>query len=184
MLELRCFDLRLQLRLSTQWGRVCAIRPMSSTSLNHAHRCHFLSQVWSVWLPRLKCIKCTKMQFSISTMSWASLVAQETRVWSLSEEDPLQKEMAAHSSVVACEIPWAEESGRLVHGVARVKHDLANKLQQQSQRGWPWVGEAMSQGSGTLHECPLRTVVCLSLRQSRMKGAHGKDDGGHSEQAW
>ena len=35
--------------------------------------------------------------------------------------------------VVACEIPRAEESGGPVHGVARVRCDLASKLQQQSQ---------------------------------------------------
>ena len=38
---------------------------------------------------------------------------KETRVLSLGQEDPLEKEMAAHSSVLAWEIPWTEESGRL-----------------------------------------------------------------------
>ena len=38
---------------------------------------------------------------------------QETRVGSLSREDPLEKEMAIHSSILAWEIPWTEESGRL-----------------------------------------------------------------------
>ena len=38
---------------------------------------------------------------------------QETRVWSLGREDPLEKEMATHSSILAWEIPWAEESGGL-----------------------------------------------------------------------
>ena len=38
---------------------------------------------------------------------------QETWVRSLSEEDPLKKEMATHSSILAWEIPWMEESGRL-----------------------------------------------------------------------
>ena len=36
---------------------------------------------------------------------------QETR--SLGWEDPLEKEMATHSSILAWEIPWAEEPGRL-----------------------------------------------------------------------
>ena len=49
---------------------------------------------------------------------WASLVAQmvknlpvvwETRVWSLGREDPLEKEMATHSSILAWRIPWKEE---------------------------------------------------------------------------
>ena len=38
---------------------------------------------------------------------------QETWVLSLDREDPLEKEMAAHSSILAWRIPWTEESGRL-----------------------------------------------------------------------
>ena len=38
---------------------------------------------------------------------------QEIQVQSLGWEDPLEKEMATHSSVLAREIPWTEESGRL-----------------------------------------------------------------------
>ena len=37
----------------------------------------------------------------------------ETQVQSLGWEDPLEKEMAAHSSTLAWKIPWMEESGRL-----------------------------------------------------------------------
>ena len=45
---------------------------------------------------------------------------QETRVGSLGWEDPLEKVMAAHSSILAWEIPWAEEpGGSPVHGVAK-----------------------------------------------------------------
>ena len=38
---------------------------------------------------------------------------QETRVRSLGQEDPLEKEMATHSSILACKIPCTEEPGRL-----------------------------------------------------------------------
>ena len=38
---------------------------------------------------------------------------QETQVWSLDKEDPLVKEMATHSSILAWEIPGTEETGRL-----------------------------------------------------------------------
>ena len=38
---------------------------------------------------------------------------QETQVWSLGWEDPLKKGMATHSSILAWEIPWTEESGGL-----------------------------------------------------------------------
>ena len=37
----------------------------------------------------------------------------ETRVWSLGWEDPLEKEMATHSSILVWEIPWTEEPSRL-----------------------------------------------------------------------
>ena len=54
--------------------------------------------------------------------SWASLVAQmvknlpvmwETWIQSLDWEDPLEKGMATHSSILAWKIPWTEELGRL-----------------------------------------------------------------------
>ena len=49
---------------------------------------------------------------------------QETWVQSLGQEDPLEKEMATHSSVLAWEIPWAEEPGGLHStGSQRVGHD-------------------------------------------------------------
>ena len=38
---------------------------------------------------------------------------QETRVQSLGQEYPLEKEVAAHSSILACRIPWIEEPGGL-----------------------------------------------------------------------
>ena len=41
------------------------------------------------------------------------LAVQEMRVQSLSQEDPLEKEMATHSSILAWEIPWTEELGGL-----------------------------------------------------------------------
>ena len=64
----------------------------------------------------------------------ASLVAQrlkhlpamwETWVQSLGREDPLEKEMATHSSILAWRIPWTEELGGLhtVHESQRVGHD-------------------------------------------------------------
>ena len=56
------------------------------------------------------------------SMNWASLVAQmvknlpamqDTRIQSLGQEDPLEKGMAAHSSVLAWRIPWTQEPGGL-----------------------------------------------------------------------
>ena len=66
-------------------------------------------------------------------LSWASLVAQtvkhllemrETQVQYLGWEDPLDKEMATHSSTLAWKIPWTEEAGRLQSmGSQRVSHN-------------------------------------------------------------
>ena len=38
---------------------------------------------------------------------------QETQVQSLGQEDPLEEEMATHSSILAWKIPWTEEAGSL-----------------------------------------------------------------------
>ena len=51
-------------------------------------------------------------------------VMQETGVRSLGWEDPLEKEMAARSSILAWIIPWTEESGRLLSmGSQRVRYN-------------------------------------------------------------
>ena len=49
---------------------------------------------------------------------------QDTRVRSLCREDPLEKELATHSNILAWRIPWTEESGGLQSVRARrVRHD-------------------------------------------------------------
>ena len=48
----------------------------------------------------------------------------ERRIWSLSQEDPLEKEMATHTSMLVWEIPWTEEPGGLqAMGSQRVRND-------------------------------------------------------------
>ena len=74
----------------------------------------------------------------MSSSALASLVAQrlkrlpamrETWVRSLGREDPLEKEMATHSSILAWRIPWMEEPGGLYPtGSQRVGYDLATSL--------------------------------------------------------
>ena len=80
--------------------------------------------------------------FSISLSSeylgLTSLVAQTVKhlymmweIWvrSLGQEDPLEKEMATHSSILAWKIPWMEEPSRLQSmGLQRVRYDWATKL--------------------------------------------------------
>ena len=49
---------------------------------------------------------------------------QESQVQSLGWEDPLEKEMATHSSILTWRIPWTEERGRLQFmGLQIVRHD-------------------------------------------------------------
>ena len=69
-------------------------------------------------------------------ISWASLAAQtiknlfamqETWVWSLSRKDPLEKEMATHSSILAWRIPWTEEPGVLQSMGSQSKTRLSDK---------------------------------------------------------
>ena len=78
-----------------------------------------------------------------------SLVAQtvkhlpamrQTRVRSLGWEDPLEKKMAIHSSILAWEIPWMEEYRRLQStGLQRVRHDWAK--QPYLLTVWYWVSQ-------------------------------------------
>ena len=81
------------------------------------------------------------MFIRISPPFWASLTSlaaqtvkrlptmRETQFQSLGGEDPLEKEMAPHSSILAWRIPWTEEPGRLQSmGLQRVRHDWATSL--------------------------------------------------------
>ena len=53
---------------------------------------------------------------------------QETQVRSLSQKDPLKKEMATHSSILAWEIPWTKEPGGLQSMESqRVRHDVVTE---------------------------------------------------------
>ena len=60
---------------------------------------------------------------------------RETGVRSLGWEDPLEKEMAIHSSTISWKIPWTEEPGRLQSmGLQRVGHDLTSYRAYQGPR--------------------------------------------------
>ena len=75
----------------------------------------------------------TDQDFGFPHLRRASLVAwtvkrlptmRETRIQSLGREDPLEKEMATHSSTLAWKIPWTKELGGLQSmGSQRVGHD-------------------------------------------------------------
>ena len=61
---------------------------------------------------------------------------QERQVQSFGREDPLEKEMASHSSFLAWRIPWTEEPGvlQLAHGITRVRPNLETK--QPQHKSW------------------------------------------------
>ena len=74
---------------------------------------------------------------------WASLVTQEVKnfpamwIWVLflDQEDPLEKGMANHSSILAWKIPWTEETARLQSmGSQRVGHD------SEGDQPWDFFG--------------------------------------------
>ena len=63
-------------------------------------------------------------RFLVAQMVRSLPAMQETRVESLREEDPLEKGMATHSSILAWRIPWTEKPGGLHStGLQRVGHD-------------------------------------------------------------
>ena len=63
-------------------------------------------------------------------------VKQETEVWSLGQEDPLEKEMATHSSILAWRTPWIKEPGGL--------------QTMESQKSWTQLNNNMSYASANL----------------------------------
>ena len=105
---------------------------------------------WILWLPRLRShevfdsmfllIICTCLESSDISIFYFFLetprvfpvaqkvknlpAMQETRVWSLGQEDPLEKGIAVHSSILAWRISWTEEPGRLQYmGSQGVRHN-------------------------------------------------------------
>ena len=67
-----------------------------------------------VWLPvRNLCLSSELSGFLVAQMVKNLPAMQETLVQFLGQEDPLEKETATHSSILAWKIPWTEEPGRL-----------------------------------------------------------------------
>ena len=98
------------------------------------------------------------------TSAWASLVAQrlkrlpavwETWVRSLGWEDPLEKEMASHSSILAWRIPWTEELGGYSPRVAKSQTRLSDftftftlgSSTQVSSVAQSWLGRSLYKGT-------------------------------------
>ena len=84
-----------------------------------------------------------RVRYSLVTQTVKNLPAvQETQVWSLGREDPLEKEMATHSSILAWRSPWTEESGWLQSmGSQRARHDWVTNTFFHFQGIYPTVWE-------------------------------------------
>ena len=104
----------------------------------------------------------------ITNLNRASLVAQrlkhlpgmwETRVQSLSREDPLEKEMATHSSTLAWRMPWREEPGRLQSMGSQSQTRLSDFTPILDN---PWLCQKLSIYSHLIG-------VCLRIKQSIWK---------------
>ena len=68
---------------------------------------------------------------------------QEMRIQSLIQKDPLEKNMATHSSILAWEIPWTEEPGRLQSmDSQRVGHSFVTKQQRWAMENRNFDGKS------------------------------------------
>ena len=144
--------------LSQLWARVCGTKIPQSV---FSHACSVISNSCVMpWTVAHKVPLFTRFSrqeycsglpfpsriadFFLTYLLRASLVAQtvkrlsaiqETRVWSLGWEDVLEKEMAAHSSILAWKIPWMAEPGKLLStGSQRLKHNWATSVHFTSLR--------------------------------------------------
>ena len=78
---------------------------------------------YTQWFPIIILISLVAQRLKRLPTMW------ETWLQSLGREDPLEKEMATHSSTLAWKIPWTEECGRLQSmGSQRIRHDWATSL--------------------------------------------------------
>ena len=105
----------------------------------------------------------------------------ETWVRSLGQEDPLEKEMATHTSTLAWRIPWTEEPGRaVVHGVAKSRTRLSDFLSlfifMHWRRKWqptPVFLPGESQGRGSLVGCRLWGHTESDTTEATQQQQHG-----------
>ena len=103
------------------------------------------------------------------------LAMQETWVWPLGQVDPLENEMATHSNILAWEIPWIEDPGRLPSiELQRVRHDWATNThfslwrkvgisrKRHSHQEFPWFS-IMSLSSVPFHHIQWESLSSLHL---------------------
>ena len=106
---------------------------------------------------------------------WASLVVQmiknlpviqETQVWSLGGEDPMEKGMATHSSICAWRIPGTEKPSKLQPmGLQRVRHDWATNTHTHTKRKHVQSAWEMMASNITILQI-WDAICCCSVTQS------------------
>ena len=103
------------------WATVHGVTKSGTRLSDFTHSlAHLFFHMWNWGFPHGSAVK------NLPTMP-------ETWVQSLSGEDPLEEEMATHSSVLAWEIPGTEESGGLQSlGLQRVRHDSSDLAQHST----------------------------------------------------
>ena len=154
---------------------------------------NILSDLWNrCFFHPLKVLSHYSFSKYLLSSSHESLVAQmvkhlstmqETWVRSLGQEDPVEKEMAIHSSTIAWKIPWTEEPGRLQSmGSQRVRHDWATLLTYLT---YPWtrycsryLGYLSEQRSLALESLPYG----ISLNLLLMLDIHSPPDKSYATQ--
>ena len=122
-----------------------------------------------------------RVYIKIYLIHWASLVVQsvrnlpqvqETQVQSMGQEDPLEKEMATHSSILAWGIPWAEEPGGLQStGLPKVKHSSVQSVTQSC----PTLYDPMNRSTPGLpvhHQLPEFTQTHIHRVSDFIQSSH------------
>ena len=126
-----CLDQIVQTWAESNW--VGCHSPLASSEKYIVHLkkraiIHSESSTSMCWIRKrrslITSLKKKKLSSLIAQMVKKSPAMQETWVWSLGWEDPLEKEMATHYTILAWIIPWTEEPGRLKsRGSQRIRHD-------------------------------------------------------------
>ena len=108
-----------------------------------------------------KHLLCTKKGFPLAQWERICLPMQDAQVWPLRQEEPLEKGMATHSSILAWRIPWREEPGGLQStGLQRIRHDWSTRRTHTCARHTTHIFVSV-----------LLTIweVCLTIRGPQMK---------------
>ena len=106
------------------WADSLPAEPQGKPKYTGVGSLSLLQQIFLTQESNPSLLHCRRIHYQLSLDSKASACSAETWVLSLGKEDPLEKEMATHSSILARKIPWTKESDRLQSiGSQGVGHD-------------------------------------------------------------